>query len=151
MHTPTATSPRFVPETRDGRLLLSLTLPADCPSLDNVILPDSGALPLPDAVIRLDVARLAQAIDLLREHGDTLRYLGIAAEVKSEGFEGYLTRPYVHLSVFLDYIALDLLFQDEWAETSAQYYFHIGACFAVPERDVPGYLAGLLRQDGDGA
>ena len=151
MHTPTATSPRFVPETRDGRLLLSLTLPADCPSLDDVILPDSGALPVPDAVIRLDVARLAQAIDLLREHGDTLRYLGIAAEVKSEGFEGYLTRPYVHLSVFLDYIALDLLFQDEWAETSAQYYFHIGACFAVPERDVPGYLAGLLRQDGDGA
>ena len=151
MHTPTATSPRFVPETRDGRLLLSLTLPADCPSLDDVILPDSGALPVPDAVIRLDVARLAQAIDLLREHGDTLRYLGIAAEVKSEGFEGYLIRPYVHLSVFPDYIALDLLFQDEWAETSAQYYFHIGACFAVPERDVPGYLSGLLRQDGDGA
>lgn len=151
MHTPTATYPRFVPEIRDGRLLLSLTLPADCPSLDNVILPDSGALPVPDAVIRLDVARLAQAIDLLREHGDTLRYLGIAAEVKSEGFEGYLTRPYVHISVFLDYIALDLLFQDEWAETSAQYYFHLGACFAVPERDVPGYLAGLLRQNGDGA
>lgn len=151
MHTPTATYPRFVPETRDGRLLLSLTLPADCPTLDDVILPDSGALPVPDAVIRLDVARLAQAINLLREHGDTLRYLGIAAEVKSEGFEGYLTRPYVHLSVFLDYIALDLLFQDEWAETSAQYYFHLGACFAVPERDVPGYLADLLQQDGDGA
>ncbi|EHM53380.1 hypothetical protein [Cardiobacterium valvarum] len=151
MHTPTATSPRFVPETRDGRLLLSLTLPADCPTLDDVILSDPGALPLPDAVIRLDVARLAQAINLLREHGDTLRYLGIAAEVKSEGFEGYLTRPYVHLSVFLDYIALDLLFQDGRSETSAQYYFHIGACFAVPERDVPGYLAGLLRQNGDGA
>lgn len=66
MHTPTATSPRFVPETRDGRLLLSLTLPADCPTLDNVILPEPGALPLPDAVIRLDVARLAQAIESIR-------------------------------------------------------------------------------------
>lgn len=151
MHTPTATSPRFVPKTRDGRLLLSLTLPADCPTLDNVILPEPGALPIPDAVIRLDVARLAQTIDLLREHRDTLRYLGIAAEVESEGFEGYLARPYVHLSVFLDYIALDLRFQDEWAETSAHYFFDIGACFAVPERDVPGYLAGLLRQNGDGA
>ena len=108
--------------------------------------PHDDALPLPDAVIDIDVARFAAALAVSQREDGLLHHVALRIDVSSAGFAGDILSPcfYLFTGSQLD---LELHFYDAAVDGNGEYFLDLSQCFPFAEADaLQAWLESLLAQ-----
>ena len=140
------TEPAFVVCEKNGRCVLRLALPPGASLLADVVPPHDDALPLPDAVIDIDVARFAAALAVSQREDGLLHHVALRIDVSSAGFAGDILSPCLYLFTGSQ-LDLELHFYDAAVNGNGEYFLDLSQCFPFAEADaLQAWLESLPAQ-----